>query len=252
MVKKGREKIVAGCKAWFVFAIWLTIGSLTGLRAQELASFDDFDEEFNRDKPAAVWDPLIGYNRVMFQVNDKLYFWLFKPVATGYGKVVPEPGRLAVKRCFANLGFPARLVNNLFQLKLKEAGTECARFGVNTTVGLLGLFDPAHECFGLNPSDEDFGQTLGKIGVGDGIPLVLPILGMSNLRDLVGRAADSFLDPVNYLEHADAMAALRAYEPVNNLSLYLGEYEDAKQAALDPYILFRDAYRQNREKKLSE
>jgi phospholipid-binding lipoprotein MlaA len=214
--------------------------------------FTAFEDEFDLDSEHRVFDPLAPYNRFMFKVNDKIYLWVLKPVATGYGKVVPESGRIAARKCLDNLGFPGRLVNNLLQFKIKSAGVETARFAVNSTVGVLGLFDPAKSKFGLEPQPEDVGQTFGRYGVGEGFPIVLPLFGPSNLRDAIGRIGDHFLDPVSYLDPLEARLAVRAYDQVNYESLHLGEYEKLVEGALDPYLLIRDAYKQNRDSKIQE
>ena len=218
--------------------------------------FGEFDEEFGEefDIPDAPreCDPLRGYNRVMFTVNDKLYFWTLKPLAQAYGCLVPLPVRRSVQRCAKNLGAPSRFVNSVLQGKFKGAGSELARFGINTTVGILGLFDPADSMFGMQPSDEDFGQTLGRYGVGEGFPLVLPLLGQSNLRDAIGLVPGYFLNPISYIESTEWRIGLRCYEKENFVSLHIGEYESLKKDAMDPYTLLRDAYRQSRESSIKE
>jgi len=210
------------------------------------------EDEFTEVATEPVFDPLGGYNRVMTQVNDKIYFWLLKPVAQGYRAVVPEGARLAVGRFFRNLLMPVRFANNLLQLKPKQAGTELARFVVNTTVGVLGFGDPAANSFGLQAYPEDFGQTLGHYGVGSGFHIVLPLLGPSNLRDTLGLIPDYFLDPVSYIEETDVQLAVRAYDRVNYTSLHIGEYESLKKDAVDLYTFLRDGYEQRRIKQIEE
>jgi len=112
-------------------------------------------------------------------VNDKLYRWVLKPVAKGYKFVVPDPVRVSVRNFFLNLGTPIRAVNALLQGKFGDMGMELARFGINSTIGMAGLFDPAKE-FHPTRKDEDTGQTLGVYGLGPGFYLVLPILGPSD------------------------------------------------------------------------
>lgn len=218
---------------------------------------EEFEEEFAVATTPRVPDPLSGYNRFMTKVNDKFYFWILKPPASGYRKVVPQVIRLSVYRFFENLLFPMRFVNNLLQLKFKPAGVELARFGFNTTVGVLGFTDPAKKWLDLEAYPEDFGQTLGHYGVGSGFHLVLPILGPSNLRDAVGLAADFYLDPICYLGtcfagYWEAALGTRSYKTVNNASLHIGEYESFKKDALDFYIFLRDAYEQRRSKEIEE
>ena len=225
----------------------------TETRADEFAEFaDEFPEPSGGPEAKRASDPLSGYNRFMFAVNDRLYLWVLKPVASGYATIAPEGGRVAISRFFRNLAFPQRFVNNVLQGELRDAGVECARFGINTTVGILGLFDPAQSGWKLSPREEDFGQTLGRYRVGDGFPLVLPLFGPSNLRDAVGLIPDGFLNPVNYLEPIIAKLGVQAGEKLNYTSLHLGEYESLKKAALDPYVFLRDAYKQNRDKRIEE
>ncbi len=214
--------------------------------------FDEFEDEFEENTDLKVFDPLSGYNRLMTVCNDKLYFWAFKPVAKGYSFVVPEPGRVAVNRCFRNIMFPVRLTNNLLQLKFKNAGIETLRFGINTTIGILGFGDPAQSRLKLKPCPEDFGQTLGRYGIGSGFHIVLPFFGPSNLRDAIGKIPDHFLNPVNYIEEGYAVMGINVYNGFNSISLHIGEYESLQKGAVDFYILLRDAYEQNRIMKIKE
>ena len=223
----------------------------TSLPLAEEAGFE-LEDEFESISAEPVIDPLSGYNRVMTQVNDRVYFWLFKPIAQGYRAVVPEGARLAVGRFFRNLLMPVRFANNLLQLKPKRAGTELARFALNTTFGVLGFGDPAADRFDLQAYPEDFGQTLGHYGVGNGFHIVLPLLGPSNLRDTLGLIPDYFLDPVSYIEGSDARLAVRAHERVNHTSLHIGEYESLKKDAVDLYTFLRDSYEQHRVKQIEE
>jgi len=247
--------------AGLIFLFWTVTGAYAGSNnnsqpsgISENQEYEDFglDDEFEETPGAHVIDPLSGYNRFMTQVNDKIYFWILKPVAKGLSKVVPEPGREAISRFFKNIFFPIRMVNNLLQLKIKRAGIETARFGVNTTIGILGFGDPAKNWLNLDAYDEDFGQTLGHYGIGSGFHLVWPILGPSNVRDTIGMVPDYFLNPISYVDNLAYEAAIKSADGVNNTSLHIGEYEDMKEEALDLYIFLRDAYEQNREKKIAE
>ncbi len=218
------------------------------------SGFEAFDE-FEQAAAVEVFDPLSGYNRLMTQVNDRIYFWVLKPVARGYGMVICEPARRAIDRLYTNLSFPIRLVNNLLQLKFKRAGIESARFGVNTTVGVLGLFDPAKSRLNLEACPEDFGQTLGHYGVGSGFPIVLPVLGPSNVRDFCGIFPDLMMHPVMYFRGHDIDRyswAVGVHDRINWVSLHIGEYETLRRDAVDLYIFLRDAYEQNRNKQIEE
>ncbi len=199
-----------------------------------------------------IADPLEPVNRAAFYFNDKLYFWVLKPLAKGYSAVVPEDARIAVRNAFNNIAVPIRVVNNLLQFKVKSAGNELVRFCVNSTLGLLGLFDVAKDKLDIKMQDEDFGQTLGVWGLGPGIFITWPVLGPSSLRDSVGFAGDYYLDPVSYVNPVLDSIAIRAGDRVNRTSLVLGQYEDIKKDAIDPYAAFRDIYHQYRENKIKK
>ena len=196
-------------------------------------------------------DPLEPMNRIFFSFNDKLYFWVLKPVSTVYSKAVPENLRVAIGGFFDNLETPVRFVNCLLQGKFKGAGYEVFRFLVNSTAGFFGACDVASIKLGINPYREDMGQTLGTYGFYPGIYLCWPVFGPSSIRDTVGMGGDMFLDPLSviYLPGSE-WAAVRGWEFVNGSSLVLGEYEDLKEAALDPYVAVKDAYHQNRESRI--
>ncbi|MBT3296142.1 MAG: VacJ family lipoprotein [Verrucomicrobia bacterium] len=213
--------------------------------------FDEFDD-FDISEAPPPRDPLHVYNRFMFTCNDKAYTWVLRPVARVYRWVLPEPVRASVQKCANNLGFPVRFINSGLQGNFKGAGVELARFGINSTVGILGLFDPAASACDLQPADEDFGQTLGRYGVGPGWPLVLPLLGPTNIRDAFGMAPDYFLHPFSYIEPAETSLAVQGIEKENYLSLHMDEYEAIKEDAFDLYTFMRDAYRQKREAEIEE
>jgi phospholipid-binding lipoprotein MlaA len=200
-----------------------------------------------------IADPLEPINRAFFKFNDKFYFWILKPVASGYKAIIPEDGRVGVRNFFSNLTTPIRLVNCLLQAKFKGAGNEVVRFLVNTPFGLAGFLDTAKKEFKIGKQEADFGQTLGIWGIGPAFFINWPILGPSSLRDTVGFTGDLFLDPENYLITSIPInLAVKSYNQVNETSLTLGEYEDLKEAALDPYIALKDAYHQYRQNKIKE
>ncbi len=213
---------------------------------------EDLEDEFGKTLDSELYDPFSGYNRAMTSFNDGVYVYLFDPMARGYRFVVPEFGRRGVANFFHNLLFPLRFVNNALQGKFLNAGEEFLRFCINTTIGILGFWDPAKEWFGLEAHDEDFGQTLGVWGVGPGPHVVLPFLGPSNLRDVTGKVPDYYLDPKRYVDPTKDQYALRVYEVINDTSLHIGEYENLKKDAFDLYPFLRDVYEQNRQKKVLE
>ncbi len=221
--------------------------------ADEAFEDDDnfFENEFLSDT-AQVSDPLAPVNRIIFNFNDKLYFWCLKPIAKGYRAVVPEPVRLGVGNMLYNIAGIGRMANCLFQGKVRAAGGEFGRFFVNSTVGLLGLGNPAANFPALNPSQEDMGQTLGHYGIGNGIYIVLPVLGPSTLRDSVGLVGDFLFDPASYLQPWYVPISKRALDITNRLSFRIGDLEALKEASLDPYLMFRSAYIQNRSKMVEQ
>ena len=207
----------------------------------------DYVEEEKTPEKAVIADPLEPFNRAMFHFNDKLYFWVLKPVAQGYGKVVPEVARIGVRNFFSNIASPVRIVNCVLQAKFVGAVKELGRFAVNTVWGIGGLMDLASDnAVNLPKQDADLGQTLGVYGLGYGFYINWPIWGPSSPRDTVGLIGDAFLNPFTYLFELDVLAGIKAYETVNATSLAIGDYESLKDAAVDPYVAFRDAYAQYR------
>lgn len=191
-------------------------------------------------------DPLEPWNRAVYSFNDRLYFWVMKPAARGYNKVVPEVARTSVNNFFRNLEMPIRFVNALLQARPKEAGIELVRFSLNSFVGVGGLFDVMKQNPNFQPQEIDTAQTLGKYGIGNGLYIVWPFLGPSTLRDTVGFAGDTFLTPITYVTPKQDSLELTGYDYFNKTSLHIGEYEDFKEAAIDPYIAIKDAYLQHR------
>jgi phospholipid-binding lipoprotein MlaA len=193
-------------------------------------------EETEHAPPSDPWEP---FNQKMFWFNLRLDEYALRPVATGYARVVPE-----------------RLANNLFQGKFPGAGQEVGRFVVNTTLGGVGLFDVADMWFGLKESPEDFGQTLAVYGVSSGPYLVLPFFGPSTVRDTVGLAVDSAMNPMNYFLSTVEVLAIRGgitvTNAVNYRSLNLQLFEDVDRYAVDLYGAVQDGYLQRREKAIEE
>lgn len=213
--------------------------------------YGNVTEEEEKATPSApsIADPIEPWNRAMYHFNDKFYFWLWKPVTEGYKYVVPEDFRVLFGNIFKNIKAPIRIVNNLLQGRFGYAGGELARFLINSTIGVGGLRDCAHECFGIKGRDTGFGQTLATYGIGTGFYIIWPILGPSSPRDTVGFVADRFLTPTAYLSpgsvNSETAVGLYAWEGVNKTSFRLGDYEALKKAAVDPYIAIRDGYVQH-------
>jgi phospholipid-binding lipoprotein MlaA len=211
-----------------------------------------FLDEEAEEEVVQVADPLAPWNRAMFLFNDKLYFWALKPLARGYRAAIPKPARSGIKNFFHNLTMPIRMVSCILQGKGRAASAELTRFLINSTVGVLGFGNTAKRWPELNPSEEDLGQTLATYGIGNGFYIVWPILGPSTLRDSVGMVGDGFLNPISYVHPTEAYLEIRAVETVNETSFRIGDYESLKEAAIDPYVAFRNAYIQYRKKKVEE
>jgi phospholipid-binding lipoprotein MlaA len=228
-----------------------SIGGTTATTTPDSENSDEFEDFlFEDEEDIEVSDPLEPLNRGIFWFNDKLYFYLLKPVARGYRRVVPEPWRVAVQNVFSNLKTPVRFVNAGLQGKFGDAGNELTRFVVNTTIGIGGLFDTAKDHFDLRKTNEDFGQTLGYYGVGPGFYLVLPLLGPSDVRDGASLLVDTRMNLLYYMAEGRTYWGLRAYDKVNDVSLDKDTYESIKKDALDPYLFIRDAYMQYRRNKI--
>ena len=212
---------------------------------------DFFEEEFTQEV-VTVSDPLEPINRVMFKVNNTLYYVILKPIGRGYKAVVAEPIRVCINNFFDNLATPVRLTNCLLQGKGKKAGTELQRFVINSTEGVLGLGDPAQNKHGIASHDEDLGQTMAVWGWGDGCYLLLPFLGPTTLRDGVGRFGDRFLNPTQYVEPWEAYIAVSGTSFMNNYSFHLNDYDAIMADAIDPYVAMREMYIQYRKKQIEK
>jgi phospholipid-binding lipoprotein MlaA len=189
-------------------------------------------------------DPLIWVNRGIFAFNDVTYRYLLIPVGKGYTRVVPDPVRTSVGNFFDNIKMPISAVNHLLQLEPQLLGRDLLRFGINTTLGLAGLFDPAKAWWGLEKADTDFDETLAGYGVGYGIYLVLPILGPSNLRNSASIVAGHFLNPVVYLLENPERSAVQGFDAFQDYAPGAERYETLREKAEDPYIFFRNLHLQ--------
>jgi len=205
----------------------------------------EFRDPFASDSGPAkskVSDPLEPVNRTFFHFNNWLYRRVLRPVSKGYRTVAPRPVRVCVDRLFTNLKYPVRVVNNVLEARFKGAGIETARFVVNSTVGVAGLFDPATR-WKLQAQPADLDQTLAIYRLPNGIYLNWPVLGPSSVRGTVGLAGDSALNPLWYANVPLAVTAgATGLKTVNATSLHIEEYDDLMSATLDPYAAMRSAY----------
>ena len=177
--------------------------------------FGSLNEEVNKEA-VQVADPLAPWNHLMFRFNDRLYFWVLKPLEKKYVAVVPKPIRSSIFNFFHNLDTPVRLVSCALQGRARETGAEFARFMINSTVGILGFRDPAKKYPSLNlKDDEDLGQVFASYGIGNGFYIVWPILGPSTARDFVGTIGHIFLNPITYINTVDASLGTSGVKSVN-------------------------------------
>lgn len=197
-------------------------------------------------------DPLESINRGVYKFNDTADKAVIKPIAGTYKALMPSPIRSGINNFFNNLNTIVSVANNLLQFKFNNAMTESGRFIVNSTFGLGGVFDLASKD-GVEKHTEDFGQTLGYWGVGDGAYLVLPFLGASSLRDTTGLLVDSWaFDPIYYIHNVPTRTGTRFAKALDARAQYLPASDLLDDAALDPYAYMRDAYFQRRANQIND
>jgi phospholipid-binding lipoprotein MlaA len=201
-------------------------------------------------------DPLGAINEPIFAFNRWLDDWVLRPVARGYGWVLPEPAREAVGRFFVHIDVIPRVVNNVLQLHFRNAGVETARFGINTTIGLVGFFDPALHWFHLEAARNDFGLTCRSYGIPAGPYLMLPFFGPSTVTDGTGLVVDWFMNPIRWFVPVYVSVAVSAgratVEAVNYRSLHLDQFADVDRYVIDLYGAVQDFYLQQRTQRLAE
>jgi phospholipid-binding lipoprotein MlaA len=202
-----------------------------------------------------VGDPLEGFNRATFKMNDVLYTVFFRPVSKGYEFIFPKQVRSSIDNAFENVKFPVRFVNSALQGKFKRAGKETGKFFVNTIFGVGGLFKTSDKIPDLTDVPaEDTGQTLAKWRIPHGPYIVLPFFGPCTLRETVGMAGDYALNPVNWgifwhgghdWEH-DWTAVPPSANTLRSMPDQLSKYDAATENSVDPYVSARSTYIQNR------
>jgi phospholipid-binding lipoprotein MlaA len=190
-------------------------------------------------------DPIEGYNRAMYAFNDGVDKVVLKPVAKGYDAVLPTPVRTGVTNFFGNIADLLIGVNNVLQGKVSQGGGDLGRVVVNSTIGVLGVFDVATR-MGMEKHEEDFGQTFGRWGMGSGAYVVLPFLGSRTVRDTGGLVLDLAADPLGYIDPVSTRNSLIALRVVNDRADLLPAEKVLEEAALDKYAYVRDAYLQRR------
>lgn len=201
-----------------------------------------------------VNDPLEPMNRAIFGFNNAVYDFLLTPLADAYNTVVPETPREAVSNLLDNWQSPVVFANDLLQLEFRRALETLTRFVINTTLGMGGINDAAGG-LGLERHDEDFGQTLGAWGVGEGFYLVLPLLGPSNPRDALGIVADSYLHPAGYyfdnVDKEDIGLGITIGSGFVEYAGIVDDLEQVRKTSVDYYAAVRSLYRQRRKTEIS-
>lgn len=196
------------------------------------------------------YDPWEKLNRKVHAFNNVVDRTVAKPLATAYVAVVPRPVRLGVTNFFNNLGQPVSALNALLQGKPKQAGQSFARFAVNSTLGLAGIFDPATH-FGIPNRSEDFGQTLGVWGWKKSRYVELPLFGPRTVRDVFGLVGDAPLAPLQYIEEDKARVFLQSLQLVDTRTQLMA-LDSLREGAADEYALFRDGWMQRRNYQINE
>jgi len=190
-------------------------------------------------------DPFEPVNRGIYKFNDRLDKAVLRPTARVYQRVVPQFVRQSVSNAFLNVNDVRVALNNALQGKFTTAYSDMGRVFINSTIGVLGLFDVASEA-GIERHQEDFGQTLGWWGIPDGPYIVLPLFGPSNARDTAGWAVDRYTDPLTYVEPTRASNQITAGKLVSRRAELLDASKVLDAAALDPYSFVRESYFQRR------
>jgi len=231
-------------------AALLLLGPLLGCATPPPATDPDAVADFKDAN-----DPLEPTNRVLYSVNEGLDTIILRPAALTYRAIVPEPVRDGIHNVLSNLGTPVELGNDILEAKPRRAGDTTMRFLINTTLGVVGIFDVAKH-LGYPDHDTDFGMTLALWGVPEGPFLFLPVLGPTNPRDAVGHGVDYAGDPFTWVGQGAVVNALDWTRFSLNALDQRARVEDSiqsiKKTALDPYATFRSLYRQHRESQIEE
>lgn len=225
-------------------AALMLLGPLLGCATPPPASDPDAVADFKETN-----DPLEPTNRVFYAINNGLDTVILRPLAIAYRAVLPEPVRTGIHNVLSNLGTPVEFGNDVLEAKPRRAGDTTMRFLINTTVGVVGIFDVAKD-WGYPDHDNDFGVTLALWGVPEGPFLFLPVLGPSNPRDAVGHGVDIVGDPFTWLGQGTAVTVLDwtkfGLNALDQRAQVLDAIDSIKKTALDPYATFRSLYRQHR------
>ena len=212
---------------------------------------DEDDWLFAAGPDPAERDGIERANRVSFDFNEAFYEYLADPIAKGFAWLVPEPGRRALHRFFENLESPALLISDVLQLAPLDASKTTARFVINTTVGLVGFFDPA-EKFGIAIHHTDFGETLAVWGTPSGSYVVVPLLGPSTARDTLGQLVDAALHPAVWFVSPLQQVVIRTSGGLSEYDVERERLEALRATSVDFYAAIRSAYLMDRDAKVEK
>ncbi len=239
------------CRSSCLYISILSAMALSSVLAEEYYDDAIFYEDVHSEME--IFDPFEGWNRSIFRLNDSLYEHVIGPTNYFYTRITTERIRDCLRNFVHNLRFPIRFLSNVAQLKPREAFYESLKFGLNSTAGIFGLYQPSDRFVHLESlEDEDFGHVLAKWGVPDGPYLVIPILGPSTLRDFPTKIVEPIINPFG-----DSRNIFYAASKEWKITFYMGEffvlsseilpqYDLMKSASLDPYVSVRTAYYQLR------
>ncbi len=241
-----KQTVLNHLRICFFFCI-----AATGLQADDgFLSEDDLYGDFG-DESFVVKDPLQPLNRAIFKFNDFVLVNVVRHIANGYQAVTPDFVEKGASNFFQNLRYPARLAGNLLQGRWKGARIETERFVVNTTLGIGGIYRAADHFDRMQPIEsEDIGQALGAWGIGGGPYLVLPLLGPSNFRDLLGMFGDRAVNPLkvpfSVIDDSNLQLVLGATDFVTSSPSIIDIYMRVRQDAIDPYTAIKSGYSERR------
>ena len=227
----------------------LTIKKDPPIKIEVEAPYEEMEDPFagvEEDLPI-LSDPLEGYNRWMFGINEAFYEHAMEPFVRGYKNIVHEDLRIGVRNVYNNATAPAKFISSLFQLEFGKAGRVLARTFINTAFGFGGYADVASEEFGIDDVNEDFDQALGSMGIPTGPYIVLPFFGPATARNVVGRAVDTLTSPGAFTGQGfGTNVVINAEDQVNQASFILDDKKQLEESALDEYESVRDFYHQFR------
>lgn len=231
-IGRSRGSFVVGC----ALGVAMAVGGCSSVPEGDPEALAAYEE---------ANDPLEPMNRYLFEVNYAVDELLLKPVAGWYYVALPNPVQDRIRLVLRNVSTPVVLANDLFQGETERAGDTVMRFLINSTFGVLGIFDVATD-WGYPYHDEDFGQTLAVHDVGEGAYMMLPVVGPTNPRDLTGRIVDIFLDPLTYVAPTATGIGRAGVSGIDARARNLKTLDEIRKGAVDYYATIRSLYRQHR------